>query len=133
MGLAAGAQPPWGEPGAGEKPMQYYDPDRDNPVDGAYMTAQLLALLSDLMGTDTNAALPELTPEGWAGLRELISMMKGCMHNVSRQLHDSDAWQTASALYEYLQAHPETEASLREFLREARQRGFTAWQNIPLD
>ncbi len=112
--------------------MQYFDPERDNPIDGAHLTAQLLALLCDLMGTN-HEDLPELTSEGWSGLRELITMMRQCMHDVARQLHNNDAWQTASALYEYLQAHPETEQSLREFLREARQRGFTAWENITLE
>ena len=47
--------------------MPYDDPERDTPLDRAYRTVQLLALLSDLMGTETNAAPPELTPEGWAG------------------------------------------------------------------
>ncbi len=113
--------------------MPYYDPERDNPVDGAHLTARLLALLCDLMGANTHEHARELSSEGWTGLRELIAMMKQCMHDVSHQLHDSDAWQTASALYAYLHAYPETEESLREFLQEARQRGFTAWRNIPLD
>ncbi len=29
--------------------LQFYDPERDNPIDGIYLTAQLLALLCNLI------------------------------------------------------------------------------------
>lgn len=114
--------------------MQYYDPERDDPVKGLIVTSRLLAYLCDLFHREQEAEPSfNLSPEGLAGQLELFHMMQQCVHAVAQQLHDYNAWKTAVALNDYLRTHPEAEDALQRFLNEARERGFTSWLDIPLE
>ncbi len=113
--------------------MRYYDPDRDNPVNGTYFTSELLAMLRDLTQRESSDEPIDLSPEGLVGLNGLLNMMQGCLRDISRQLYDERFWETAAVLNGYLQAHPEAEAELRQLLSQARDRGFTGWGEIPLE
>ena len=111
----------------------YYDPGRDRLVNGIYFSAELLAFLRDVMDRESNDQHLELSPEGLAGLSGLLTMIQQCIHDISRQLHEGNAWRTAAALYGYLRIHPEAEESLYQLLEQAIEQGFTSWGDVSLD
>lgn len=68
--------------------MQYYDPERDDPLDGIYLTAELLAMLRDLMRREQGNQEINLSAEGLSGFCELLIMMQQCLNNITTQLRE---------------------------------------------
>lgn len=71
---------PWG----GGESMQYYDPERDGPVDGMRFSTELVAFLSEITSKADEGL--ELSPEGLAGLSGILAMIHQCLADISRQL-----------------------------------------------
>ena len=59
--------------------MQYYDPERDRPVEGLYFSAERLALIRALTYREPYTQDLVLSPEGLAGLCGLVTMIQQCV------------------------------------------------------
>lgn len=70
--------------------MRYYDPDQDDPVDGAAFTAEVLALLRDLTYRDSNDQEVRLSADGLAGLSGLLNMASLCMRDIAQQINENN-------------------------------------------
>lgn len=71
--------------------MQYYDPERDNPVDGLLYTSELFILLRDLLRRGNDSAALGLSPEAVSGLCELFIQMHQCLCDIQQQLYGHDS------------------------------------------